>query len=168
LKPPISLGLPALTAGLLLTASSALAQPLHFNQVDDNRDGFLSDLELETALGSADLSADLILSLDQDEDGLLSRDEVRAAADSDDGGDDEGEDDKGDEDDDGEGEDDSDDGSQAGGFDRGEDGNHGHGDDEDGFDDDNPGQGHGDDGVPGGGRAHDNPDRGHRDHDDND
>lgn len=152
---PKPLGLPLLTAGLILAASTALAQPVRFNQADSDRSGFLSVGELEAALGSADLSETLLLSLDQDEDGQLSRDEVRAAAEQEDEGDD---DEDGDEEVD-DGEDDED--SQGGGFDRGEDGNHGHGNDEDGFDDDNPGRGHGKDGTRGGGRGSDNPGRGH-------
>ena len=146
------LGLPTLSVGLILAASTALAQPVRFNQADDDHDGFLSAAELEEALDSGELSATLLLSLDQNGDSKLSRDEVRAASSA--------EGDEGDEEDDGDDEDEGDDvgddgdeeDSQGGGFDRGEDGNHGHGN-SGGFDSDNPGRGHGNDGTRGGGRG---------------
>lgn len=66
---------PALTVGMLLVASTALAQPVEFAVIDTNDDGFLDEAELLAASIPASL-----LSLDQDGDGLLSGDEVQAGS----------------------------------------------------------------------------------------
>ena len=76
---PKRLGLPALTVGLLLTASTALAEEVMFGDIDTNTDGKLDATELQTALGSTSL-----LSFDQDGDGAVSEEELLDGADSDD------------------------------------------------------------------------------------
>ena len=66
---------PALAAGLLLSASSVLAQEVRFNDIDRDADGVLTSAELRAVFGPR---GDVILSNDRNGDGVVTRNELLA------------------------------------------------------------------------------------------
>ena len=71
-----TIAVPALAAGLLLSASSVLAQEVQFTDIDRDADGVLTSAELQAVFGSR---GDVILSNDRNGDGVVSRNELLAA-----------------------------------------------------------------------------------------